>query len=213
MATLARPSEAPPDGWFYICSTGKRIDGWDLTELTELVAAHYEWKGVNYGSKPELRLEIQRQICSGLPKGHCQPEPGENYAPFEDQARNFDREMILSASKATLEWLKTGILEEKTESERRAAVCRTCRFNRPSPSWVCSALCATLDALVPVGRRENGLSICGICACSLPAKVIAPKVVVDASNAGRDLRFPHWCWQGEDSTNPAKAATDSPHGP
>jgi len=195
MATLNHPNQAPPDGWFYVCSTGKRIDAWDLTELTELVAAHYEWKGVPYGSKDNLKLEIQRQICSAMPKGICQAEPGEDYQPFNDQARDFTREQIMSASAATLEWLKSGILEEKQESERRAAICRACRFNRPSPSWVCTALCATLEALVPAGRRENGLSICGICSCSNSAKVIAPINVIKSSNEGRNLRFPEYCWQ------------------
>lgn len=212
MPRLNHPNEAPPDGWFFVARTGLRIDGWDLFELIERTALHYEHKGIEFGSKDDLRREIEAQICSAMPPGVCRGEPGEEYHPFHDASRDFTRESVLAASAASLAWLKTGLLEEKTESARRAAICRTCRFNRPSPSWVCSALCATLEQLVPAGRREPGLSLCGICSCSLTAKVIAPMAVIAASNAGRNLAFPSFCWQGEDSTNPQNLSTNSQNG-
>lgn len=214
MAKLLRPGEGPPDGWFFITKTGIRIEGWDLTELVSRVAEHYAWKNVPFGTREELRATIERQICSGLPPGHCRAEPGEHYQPFDDKSRDFTAESVMAASAAVLEWAKTRKFVSPEESFRRAEICRSCRFNRPSPSWVCSTLCATLTALVPEGRRENGLSICGICSCSTLAKGLAPMEVVRASNAGRDLVFPPHCWQNEEvvSTNEANPLSDSSDG-
>lgn len=206
MAKLRHPNTAPPDGYFFIAKTGTRIDGWDLTELIARVSEHYAWKGITFGSRDELRAEIERQICSGLPPGHCRAEPGENYEPFIDRSRDFTKESVMAASAATLEWIKTRKFVSPEESFRRAEICRGCRFNRPSPSWVCSTLCNLLTSLVPEGRRENGLSICGICSCSTLAKSLAPAEVIEASNAGRNLRFPAYCWQNPDALSRQPAA-------
>lgn len=195
MAVLKHPQTSPPDGWMYITKTGKRIEGWDLGELVARVAEHYAWKKVEFGTRDELRAEIERQICSGLPPGHCRGEEGENYIPLIDQSRDFTAESVMAASAATLEWIKSKKFVSPEESFRRAEICRACRFNRASPSWVCATLCNVLTALVPEGRRENGMAICGICSCSLAAKTLAPMSVIEASNAGRGLRFPSHCWQ------------------
>lgn len=214
MAKLVFPQTAPPDGWMFVAKTGTRIEGWDLSELVARVAEHYSWKNIPFGTREDLRSEIERQICSGLPPGHCRGEPNEDYQPFVDRSRDFTAESVMAASAATLEWIKTRKFVSPEESFRRAEICRACRFNRASPSWVCSTLCATLTAMIPEGRRENGLQICGICSCSTLAKGLAPMEVIRASNAGRNLVFPPHCWQREQvvSTNEANPLSDSSDG-
>lgn len=206
MALVKSIRESPPDDWRYLEPlSGVWIKGDFFGELVDRVCEHREYKQFAPWDRKSVELMVQRQICAVAPPGVCRPEPGEDYRPFVDQARQLSRESVMSASRAALKWMEEGRpLVPKAEAERRAALCRGCRLNRPSPSWVCSMLCKTLDALVPENRREGGLSICGICSCSLPAKVLMPEEVIAASNAGRELRYPDYCWQGKDSTNPKK---------
>lgn len=199
MAVLCHPNTAPPDGWWFVVpESGVHIDGWTLTELTERVMAHRDWTKKVVQSFDETKLEIERQICSGMPEGVCRAEPGENYKPYKDMARGFTTELVMGASRTALEFLKNGgELVSKSESERRAAICRGCRFNRQSPSWICSSLCAALDALIPKGRRENGLLICGICSCTAAAKVLLPLEVMQPDAEARELTFPPHCWMAK----------------
>jgi hypothetical protein len=50
-----------------------------------------------------------------------------------------------------------------------------------------------LDTLVPASRRENGLAICGICGCSLSAKVLMPITTILGEYQSK-FRFPDYCW-------------------
>lgn len=196
MALVKNLRESPPDDWRYLePRSGIWIEGHFWSELVDKVVAHREYKQYEPWDRVSVELIVHRQICSVAAPGVCRPEPGEDYQPLKDQARIFTKETVLSASNAAIEWLKTGTTVPKKESERRAEICRGCRLNRPSPSWACAVLCKTLDAMVPEGRREPGMSLCGICQCSLAVKVLAPDEVIDASNNGRDLIFPQWCWQ------------------
>lgn len=199
MALIKSKRESPPDDWRYLePATQLWIKGDFFGELVDRVCEHRRYKGIEPSDRANVELIVQRQICSVAPKGVCKPEPGEDYEPFDDQARRLNRDMVMSASRAALTWMREGgALVSKEEASRRAAICRGCPLNRPSPSWVCSVLCKTLDELVPAERREAGLSICGICACSLPAKILMPDEVIRTSNAGRHLRYPDHCWQKE----------------
>lgn len=199
MALVKSLRESPPDDWRYLEPvTELWIKGDFFGELIDRVCEHRQHRQISPWDRANVELIVQRQICATAPRGVCKPEPGEVYQPFDDKARSLSREMVLSASNAALTWMKGGgELVPKAEAERRAKICRGCPLNRPSPSWVCSVLCKTLDELVPAPRREPGLSICGICACSLAAKVLMPEAVVKVSNAGRNLRYPDYCWQRE----------------
>lgn len=203
MARLSRPRETPPDGfWFLVPESTTRIEGWDLTELVTRVIEHREWRLKVPQDREATQLEVERQICMCQFPGICQAEPGEDYQPIIDRARDFSTETVMAASKTALEFLKDGTqLVDKAQAERRAAICRGCRLNRQSPSWACSVLCATLEALVPAGRREPGLNLCGVCSCSLPAKILLPEHVFQPANDALGLRFPSYCWQNRPLTD------------
>ncbi len=193
MALLNHPTTAPQDGWQYFQrETGSRFEANNSFELVDLVIAHRKWKKLDRTTAEEVLLDIQRQICERMPPGVCQPEPGEVYQPFDDKARHITTESIMSFSKAAFEFIKSGgELVPKALSERRASICRGCQFNRRSPCTVCTPVFAAMDLLIPKDRIEGGLSACGICGCSLRARVIVP-------SQADSHRYPDYCWVGKD---------------
>jgi hypothetical protein len=160
-----------------------------LHELVEVVLQHRQWRSLARATYEEVRLDIERQICEGMPPGFCHAEKGEEYQPFEDKARGITLESLLDASAAAIRFIKSGgQMVSREESQRRAEICRGCRFNRPSPCAVCTPAFKAIEGLIPRDRMEPGLSACGICGCSLAAKVLLP-LHPDG------LRYPPICWQ------------------
>lgn len=200
MALLNHLHSEPPDGWRYLQrETGVWVKAELLDELVAQVIAHRQHKGLTPTDTNSVLLEIQRQLCLGAPKGVCRPEKGEDYQPLKDEARKLDLKAISAASATLIAWLKSGMgMVYKELSKARADTCRGCQFNRPVPNCVCTPFWKIIDALVPKDRREPGLSVCGICKCSLAAKVLAPANVV-REGMPTNLRLPSWCWVQKES--------------
>ncbi len=206
MAILNHEKTAPPNGFQYLQrETGSRFEAITGTELVDLVIAHRRWKKLEPTDPATVWLEIQRQICSVMAPGVCQPEPGETYQPFKDNYRNTTSEVVMAASRAAIEWLKTDSPPvTEAESDRRARICHACPLNRRS-FCACTPVYALIDKLVPKSRAIPGLAICGICQCSLKVKVLAPVEVIRESNRNRGLNFPKWCWQSDEALELAGA--------
>lgn len=193
----------PPNGWEFVeAVSGTKIHGDFRQELVTRVIEHRVWLNHYRFLNPPLEtdpalvtLEVERQICLGLEE-HCNPEPGETVVPVKDKFRELTSEKIMAFSHTVFAFLKDGAaMCSGEESQRRAAICRGCKFNRLSGTCVCTLVWKMLDALVPRDRREGGLKVCGICGCTLAAKVILPAAAIAASNQGLSLNFPSWCWQ------------------
>lgn len=202
MALLSFLHTEPPDGYRFLERTSQvwiRCELWD--ELVAAVIAHRQHKGLTPTDKETVELEIQRQICLGAPSGACHPERGEDYRPFQDNARTLSLAKIEAASTTLMAWLKAGMqMVAKPHAEARAQVCRGCPFNRPVPNCVCTTFWKAIDLMVPAERKEPGLFVCGICGCANSVKALAPIDVV-LEGADPTLRLPDWCWQRTE--NPA----------
>ncbi len=195
MALLSSKTTVPPDGFKYLQrETGLwiRADIWD--ELVDLVIAHREHKGLPKYERGTVDREIQRQMCLGAAKGVCRGEPGENYQPLDDKVRSLSLDMIVEAGRTLVAWVTSHTMASPEESKRRADICRSCPFNKEIPQCICTPLYKAMAAMIPASRREEGLLICGICGCSLAAKVLAPIDVVRAGNP-EGTKLPEWCWQ------------------
>jgi hypothetical protein len=197
MALLRESRTTPPDGFRYTqFETQSRFTAETLGELADLIITHRVYKGLTPVDKPTVELEIQRQICEGMFPHICQPEPGENYQPLVDRSRSLNGDQIVEFTGAAFRFIGSGgAIVDKAESERRAAICRGCPYNRPSVC-VCTPLHKLLDAMVPNERREPGLAICGICGCSLLAKVLLPMSTIRAEASS--TRLPAHCWMKSD---------------
>lgn len=196
MPRLCRPNEEPPDGWIYTQpDTGGRWNGESLHKLVEMVREHRVWKNLDRQDYESVRLDIERQICSGMPEGLCAGEPGEKYQPIDDKMRTISMEQVMEFSMASFRFVESGgELVDKAESVRRAAICRGCRFNRPSPCIVCTPVFKLMDAFIPESRKEPGLSACGVCGCSIRAKILLPMKTILTADAEKRLRYPPHCW-------------------
>lgn len=110
-------------------------------------------------------------------------------------ARSLSLTKIAAFSSALIEWMKAGLnMVPKEESQRRAAICRGCPWNKTASACVCTTFFAVIDSLIPADRNEPGLQICTLCGCSLRVKALAPMSVVREGNP-ENLRLPEWCWQ------------------
>lgn len=184
-------SKTPRGGWLYLeraTKTWFTADGYD--ELIKKVTEHRKYKGLDVES---TEIDVQKQFCMRLGDKQCK-DFDEHYPDMTDLA---PEDKMISFSKAVISFLRSGAeLVSKEESERRAEICQSCPFNRAT-GCSCSTLHAIVDSLVPKSRREKGIAVCTVCGCSLKAKILLPKQVVDESNSVK--QFPSWCWQRVDS--------------
>jgi len=190
-----QPNTEPENGWQYVQpETGEWIDcrGENFAALIERVVQHRRYKGLKPDDHAAVQVDIERQLCLGIKNG-CRPEPGD--IEVKDQFRGITGDSIIAASRALFSFVKSGgQLVEKTESERRAAICRGCKFNRLSGTCMCNAVFALIKSIIPSSRIEPGLKACGVCGCSLEAKVLVPPDVLRDSEPTPGYAYPSWCW-------------------
>jgi hypothetical protein len=186
------------NGWTYVQpETGERINchGENLGALVDLVIAHRKFKGLKPDTREGVQIDVERQLCMGVEKG-CQPEPGD--VTYKDQYRGITGDTIIAASKALFSFLRGGgQLVPKAESERRAQICRGCKFNRLAGTCMCNTVFAMIKSLIPSNRIEPGLKACGICGCANEAKVLAPSSVLKDSEPTPPRLYPPWCWMNQ----------------
>ena len=193
MATLKNSREVPPGGWVYVeRETGLRFAEDSFSDLVKRVTDHRNYKGLPVDDVPRL---IEDQICLGLGPDICNPRPGEDYRPIKDLTQNLTSDMAAAANRSLIEFVKGGLqFNDRTESVRRADICRTCPFNKPASGCSCHTIYRMIELLIPKSRQQPGVSVCMACGCSLQAKVNMPDSVVIASNSAATA-FPPWCWQ------------------
>lgn len=197
MAHLRHPNTVPPGGWVYVqMETKARLEDENIHQLVTKVVSHRTYKGLPRISRDEVREDVEQQICSGLAGGECQAAPNEDFRPTEDRLHVITLAQLMTFSASLIEWLASaaGIVDE-AETQRRAEICRGCRFNKVAGSCSCGPLYKLLDSMLPRSRRVPGLHICAACGCVLSVKVLAPGNVIAASNAGRGINWPAHCWQ------------------
>jgi hypothetical protein len=197
MARLKDRMTEPPGGWTYTqFETGHRMRGENETDLVNMIISHRQWKGLQPVDFPTVKAEVERQICLGQERAICMPEPGEDFRPLQDLMHVPTIGKIMSFSRGVFAYFEQGGgYADDAEINRRAQICRGCKFNRPAKGCSCDPLYKLINHLIPAHLRKQGLHICGLCGCSLQAKCAMPAEVVAASNKGSGLRVPEWCWQ------------------
>lgn len=193
MATLKSHRDVPPGGWHYVArETGQRFEESSLEKLVQRVRDHLSYKGL---PTDNVAAEVEEQLCLGLGLDHCKPAPGEDYRPIKDLTQALTGDMAKAANRGVMAFITGGLqFNDKSEAASRAAICRTCPFNKPSSGCSCHAIYRAIEFLIPSTRKQAGISVCMACGCSLQAKVNMPAAVITASLAP-DMAFPTWCWQ------------------
>lgn len=198
MALLRYPREGPPGGWWYFqAETRLRIVGESLEDLTRRVCEHRKHKSLAPDAEAEVRVEIERQICSRLDETQCRREGAhDSWVPIPNDGRLLDLGAIVSASRVALEWVKGGAkLVDEKEAQRRREICAVCALNQPATGCKCAPLYRLVEAAVPREKRFEDLHVCAVCACTLKAKVWMPMDAISGENERLARAYPVWCWQ------------------
>lgn len=199
MATLRFFNSNPPGGWRFLeLRTRLVIEGENGEDLCWKVRQHRIHKQLLPIDPASIRLEVERQICGRLGLAECKPEGVEDeWVPVPADSDVMNLEKIKSFSEAAWAWLKTGgAMVSKEEAQRRAGICLDCPANCDTGKDCFNCTLGSLIRMaVPDDRRINGLKVCGHCGCDLQSKVNAPDSVIVASDAGRNVPYPSWCWQ------------------
>lgn len=207
MARYKFLNQVPPGGYWYIQrETALRIEGDSIPEVAKKTIAHRQYKGLQPTDYATVALEVERQICSRLGEDHCRKEGSDDpWQPLNFKSTVMKVGNVFAFSRAAFEWLTSGReLVSREKAEGRAKGCASCPLNWPLTGCKCSKIIKLISKAVPADKQFDNLGVCMACECSLPAKVWLPRNVVDASNAGRNIKFPQdgSCWQYNEATDP-----------
>ncbi|MES2202459.1 MAG: hypothetical protein V4498_09420 [candidate division FCPU426 bacterium] len=166
-----------------------------MEDLAARVVQHRIYKKLPRATLDEAKLDIERQICTRLTARECISEgTDDEWKPIDDNP-NITMSAVIGASKAALEFVASGAeLVPEAERARRAEICLGCAANSFIRGCRCSIFYKMIDRMVPAIRRDPGLGVCGVCACSLQAKTNLPANVIVAGDKGRNLEYPSFCW-------------------
>ena len=195
MATLRFPRDTPHGGWRYWQKESKLlIQGDNLRDLANNIIRHRQYAHLEPLDIETVELEIQRQICHRMGEDGCVREgPDDSWVPAKPVRMGVSE--VLAFSRAALAWAETGgELVSMDENERRHKICVDCPMNVSMSGCACTPLYKAIALAIPVERRFDDLNICQACGCTLKAKCAAPASVIQASDLGRDIQYPGWCW-------------------
>jgi hypothetical protein len=196
MASLKMKSESPPGDWKYFqAETGLWIrDYLTADETAWAMSAHRAHRQLSRSTYQECLDDLYNQICERVGSDYCFGcEPG-----IKDYSQNLSGDQIVGFTKAFIKHIEGGLefvsIEEATA---RAEICKKCHLNIPITGCAgCGMLSTFLNATLP-DNRKFGLGICARCGCNMDIKVSCTDDVLTASNEGRQLKFPSWCWQNK----------------
>ena len=94
----------------------------------------------------------------------------------------------------------SGGVVDRPIAEQRATTCLQCPYNmRLAGCEGCNGISSMVFSILGASRRVKNISqlrSCGICGCSLKAKIWVPKEVLDKTSHIQNTKgqFPSWCW-------------------
>jgi hypothetical protein len=185
------PSVMPPGGWRYIQpETGFEFSASTLRVVVQKVTEHRKANGLPVG---DPRSEIEDFVCAQLPAGsdNCTHVLDGDYA----LKTHFTMDDVKRFIQAAVNALGSRGLADQETAEARAKTCAACPLNTSvSGCWRCKGLADWLFKLI--GARttahDSRLNQCGVCGCSLKAKIWLPQDV--AQDVSKGYKFPSWCW-------------------
>lgn len=198
-----------PGGFrFFVEETGKWIPPHGslpgYRDMVALIKHHYVANNLPIGSQFEDR--IQDQLCATLDGEWCL-EGGHPVAKSGGFGNLFHQ--VLQGTRTLISWkLKHGgKLVEKTEADRRAAICCTggpngtpCPMNQAPLGCSSCNIQSLRDAVnyIVGGAQtayDNQLKACVVCGCELKAKVhLELKCLQDEMSPEQKARLPKFCW-------------------
>lgn len=195
---LLNPSVVPPDGFrFRFPETGH----WSVAQTHDdwLRDAYAHLKGNGLPIPPNLRQQMEEQLCASLPAGQCEEFDPSRVEPLT----RIHRGDIIEGMKVFWEWFREGRpLVEQAEAERRAAICSSCYLNvQVIGCSSCHEVAEGLTAKVST-KLDDKLIACSVCKCALKAKVHFPLSTLESVDSEwKQKNYAPLCWLKKDSVN------------
>jgi hypothetical protein len=156
--------------------------------IAKRVLREREAKGLPVG---DPIVDVEEWLCQKLPawcNRIAEPYVKKNYTHLDVKA------FLASVGDS----VKSGVVD-KEEAGRRATICTTCPYNQKvSGCEGCSGVANAVYKLIgsKATHVDGKLKQCGICGCSLKAKVwVKPAGIKSATQIQKNLKaYPSWCW-------------------
>ena len=183
---------SPPGGlYFFTTPKGNHVETRRSLDAIECLA--YDAL-IAEGSPvpPDLRGEVQHQMCQSLPDGFCDGKPTTNNPTFFSI---LDASMKLAkASSAAGDYGS----QTMQDVERRASVCVSCPMHAMNICITCNGLMAAMEGY-RINRRmpyDSAIRVCRASSCLLPVQIhAAAKHVIFVSDP------PAECWVKKETSN------------
>jgi hypothetical protein len=170
----ALPHESPTSGTYEVVDrlTKIRVASTTFEGLVKNVSRTRIALGAVSGS--DIRTEVENWVCEEHPEDCSDVDmniPRKRHMTLSD---------VLRGTRVMIEFKLAGSpLVDRTEAERRGAICKECQFNqrfdKPCTGW-CPELSSMVNSIV--GHQgtyyDQFLHGCGICGCFLPAAIWLP---------------------------------------
>lgn len=175
-------------------TTGLSANGPTIQTLVERMTAVL--KGANQPVPPDLDQIILREIAKTFPD--CCYYTDEE-APKRLVKKHFTTVDVKAFVKAVEGTITSGGVVSQEEAEERTNICMQCPYNvKIGGCEGCSGIANLVFRIIGARMTKNlgHLKQCGICGCSLKAKVWVPQdVVKQTANVQNNINdFPDWCW-------------------
>ena len=184
--------ETPPGGWRYeqpetgivLTSSG------GFRGLCKVVRLHREANGLPEG---DPALDVHVYLCSKYPD-RCRRDVIVIVEKTGFDIR--DVKAFLATVSAAIDRRGTDAFVDLEESDRRAAICMTCPYNKKLPGcFGCQSVGRIVVGIIGdrASKWQGRLLQCSICGCANEAKVHLNKDLILETQA-KDYVFPEWCW-------------------
>lgn len=211
-------NQIPPRGFiFRDPDTGHVTQAFSYNLWQDRIAVHRAGNGL----PPIDPLEAEDQNCSLLGPAcerYCDTvDPNEK--PVDGVTLHW-RDIVRGTLTLAAFKLAGSPMVSEVEANRRADICATCKFNvdfaKPC-GGLCDELLEVVNSVVGGARTRQGdnLRACGVCSCSLAAKVWIdlPSLRKYETEEIRSQYPKEWCWMVSDesaATPPESATTGAP---
>lgn len=156
-----------------------------------------ELRGRGLPVPEDIVQKVLEQICNKAPHA-CIFSNGQQ--PPTTQIKKGFTVTDVKAFIKSVEWTITsgGVVDQET-AEERTNICMRCPYNTRLPGCEgCSGIANLVFKVIGARKTHNmgELKQCGVCGCSLKAKVWVPQdTVKQTANVQNNMNdFPDWCW-------------------
>ena len=175
--------------------TGEPVVGDTSIKITKKVEAIRLERGLPIDN---IQKDVEEHLCRLIPSWCERKIRGPMIR------KEFTKADVLAFIESVKGTILSGGVVEKSLAEDRAQACLQCPYNLSLAGCEgCNGVSNVIFSMLGATRRVKiitQLKSCGICGCSLKAKIWVPKDVLEKTSHIQNTKgeFPAWCWVEKD---------------